>query len=154
MWPVRRAAPAWIVLLCACGIAAGQPPTRLFVEPFANRGGAALREAVVKLLGERKDIVLAGTAADSDRVLDGQGETYVKGYLSLNPRVRYVNSDSRPVYKGFLSVELKDRNEDPLWSYLATPRRYGPEDVNRNLAAQVVERLLQFLTKPGSASHH
>jgi hypothetical protein len=129
----------------AAGIAAAQTPTRLFVEPFGSGGGAALREAMVKLLAERKEVMLVSTAADADRLLDGQGETYIKGYLSLNPRVRYVNRDARPVYKGFFSVELKNRTDDPLWSYLATPRRYGPEDVNRNLASQVVEKLLQFL---------
>jgi len=156
MWRVFRAARRGMVLVMLVGLiagtAAGQPRTRLFVATFGNRDGPALREAVVKLLAEHKEVTVSSTEASADRVLDGQGETYIKGYLSLNPRVRYINSDSRPVYKGFLSVELKDRNDDPLWSYLATPRRSGPQDVNRNLAGQVVEKLLQFLAKPGKSS--
>src|SRR6266542_1222488 len=112
----------------ASGTAAGQARTRVFVEPFENQGGPALREAVIKLLSEQKAIVLVNTEADADRVLAGEGETHIKGYLSQNPRVRYVNRDSRPVYKGFLSVELRDKHHEPLWSYLATPRRYGAED--------------------------
>jgi hypothetical protein len=43
-----------------------------FVEPFGNGGGAALREAAVKLLGERKEIELVSAAAGADRLLDGQ----------------------------------------------------------------------------------
>jgi len=43
---------------------------------------------------------------------------------------------------------LKNKQGDTVWSNLATPRRSGPEDVNLNLAAQVTEQLMQFLSKP------
>ena len=80
-------------------------------------------------------------AASADFILSGSGETYIKGYVGTNPRVRYINSDAKPVYGGFLSVELKNREHDPVWSYLATPRRFGSEDINRNLAGQIIHRL-------------
>jgi hypothetical protein len=80
------------------------------------------------------------------------GETHVKGYIGRNLRVRYVNSDSQPVYGGYLSIELKTRDEQPVLAWLATPRRLGPDDVNRNLADQAVRKLTEFLSSPAAAT--
>ena len=78
-------------------------------------------------------------------------QTYVKGYLGRNPRVRYKNSDSRPVFGGYVSVELKDKEDQTVWSHLVTPRRFGPDDVGKNLAGQIVSKLLEFLANPAKA---
>lgn len=128
--------PAW----CAAGT------SRIFVEPFADKGGAAqLRSELVNLLRKEHGVELVDTAAAADFILSGSGETYIKGYVGTNPRVRYLNSDARPVYGGFLSVELKSRAHDPVWSYLATPRRFGSDDINRNLAGQIVHKLVAIV---------
>jgi hypothetical protein len=117
-------------------------PVRLFVEPFANKAGAAqLRSELVNLLRKEHGIAVINEAASADFILSGTGETYIKGYVGTNPRVRYLNSDAKPVYGGFLSVELKNREHDPVWSSLATPRRFGSDDINRNLAGQIVHKL-------------
>ena len=73
------------------------------------------------------------------------GETHIKGYIGTNLRLRYLNSESQPVYGGYLSVELEDKKGQPVWSDLTTPRRRGPEDVNRNLAEQATKKLMEYL---------
>lgn len=115
---------------------------RIFIEPFADKPGAAqLRDELVALIGKERGVAVVDDAQSADFILSGRGETYIRGYLGTNPRVRYLNSDAKPVYGGFLSVEVKNRQHDPVWSYLATPRRFGSDDINRNLAGQIAHRL-------------
>jgi len=115
---------------------------RIFIEPFAGKQGAAeLRSELVKLVEHERGMTIVEDKQAADFVLSGTGETYIKGYVGTNPRVRYLNSDAKAVYGGYLSVELKNREHDPVWSYLATPRRFGPDDINRNLAGQIARKL-------------
>ena len=128
-------------------------PVRIFIEPFAYKPGARqLQSELVKLLSKERGVALADDAASADFILSGAGETYVRGYLGTNPRVRYLNSDAKPVYGGFLSVELKNREHDPVWSYLATPRRFGSDDINRNLAGQILHKLAAELEQERKAA--
>jgi hypothetical protein len=132
-------------LLAARSLAAAPAP-RIFVEPFGDKPGAArLRDEIVTLLGKERSVAIAADTSSADLIVAGSGETYIKGYLGTNPRVRYLNSDARPVYGGFLSVELKGRDQETIWSYLVTPRRFGPEDINRNLAGQMVRKLIEAI---------
>ena len=126
---------------------------RIFIEPFADKaGGAQLRSELVSLLRKERGLAVVNDKASADFILSGSGETYIKGYVGTNPRVRYLNSDARPVYGGFLSVELKNREHDPVWSSLATPRRFGSDDINRNLAGQVVHKLAAELERERKAA--
>lgn len=75
-------------------------------------------------------------------MLTGDGDTYIRGYISLNPRSGTRPGDGEPVYDGFLSVELKGKNDEVLWSYLATPR-FQSSHVERDLAKQVVRKMEQ-----------
>jgi hypothetical protein len=140
------------MLWLACGSMLATAATRVFVEPFGNKAGAAqLRAELVSLLQKQAGVEIVPSASNADFILAGSGETYIKGYLSSNPRVRYLNSDARPIYSGFLSVELKNHAQDTLWSYLVTPSRFGADDINRNLASQMTRRLvpqLQQARKP------
>ena len=111
-----------------------------------------MRSEVVALLGRQAGITVVSAAPDADFILSGSGQTYIKGYVGTNPRVHYLNSDARPIYGGFLSVELKDHAHDTVWSYLVTPSRFGAEDINRNLARQVVQRIGVEVTKMRKAS--
>ena len=95
---------------------------------------------------------MVDASATADFILSGSGETYIKGYVGTNPRVRYLNSDAKPVYGGFLSVELKNREHDPVWSYLVTPRRFGSDDINRNLASQIVHKLIAIVEQQRQAA--
>jgi hypothetical protein len=131
-----------VMLLGVHALAAGSP-ARVFVELLGTKSGAAqLRNELVHLLEKERGIALVSDAAAADFIVSGEGDTYIKGYLGSNPRVRYLNGDARPVYGGFLSVEVKNREHDTIWSYLVTPRRLGSEDINRNLTGQLARKLV------------
>jgi hypothetical protein len=137
-----------IVVLLTCTSLYAATVTRVFVATFGEKSGAAnLREEVVRLLGKQEGVAIVNSEPDADLVLTGAAQTYIKGYLGTNPRVRYLNSDARPVYGGFLSVELKDHAHDTVWSYLVTPSRFGDQDINRNLAKLVAQRIAVELKK-------
>jgi hypothetical protein len=129
------------VTLLGVHVLAGSPP-RVFVESFGTKSGAdQLRNELVRVLEKDHRVTLVGDAASADFVVSGEGETYIKGYVGTNPRVRYLNSDARPVFGGFLSVEVKNRQRETIWSYLVTPRRLGSGDISRNLTGQLARKL-------------
>ena len=129
------------VTLLGVHVLAGSPP-RVFVESFGTKPGAVqLRNELVRFLENDHHVTLVSDAASAEFVVSGEGETYIKGYVGTNPRVRYLNSDARPVYRGFLSIEVKNRQRATIWSYLVTPRRLGPGDISRNLTGQLAGKL-------------
>lgn len=124
------------------------------MEPFASKPGASnLRSELVKLLARSPGIKLSDDPSSADFVISGTGETFIKGYLGTNPRVRYLNSDAKPVYGGYLSLELKNSTHETVWSYLVTPRRFGPEDINLNLAGQMVRKVAEAIQAQPKALH-
>lgn len=120
---------------------------RIYVAPFPDKPGATeLRAGLIEELRKLHRITLAASPQDADAVISGKGETWIRGYYSLNPRARSISSeDAHPIYGGYLSVELKGQGSETLWSYLVTPRRFGPEDIGRNLGSQMVHKLVEAL---------
>jgi hypothetical protein len=121
------------------------PVERIFVGSLGNSAEAQqIRRALIEELGHIK-IKVVEAAGAADATLTGTGEVWIKGYYSLNPRARVVGDDTHPIYGGYLSVELKGPQNEVLWSYLVTPRRYGPDPISRNLADQIVKKLREVL---------
>jgi phosphate ABC transporter phosphate-binding protein len=127
--------------------AGAQSVTRIYVEPLEKPEASVvkLRETLVETASKEKDVNVVARAEDADRVLSMAGETYIKGYVGRNIRLRYKNQDSVPVYGGYLSLELKTKTDQPVWSYLVTPRRFGSDDISKNLAEQAVKKLVEYL---------
>ena len=118
---------------------------RVFVASLGEKAGAAgFRKRIVDELKRSRDITLAVSPEDADAVLTGDSDLYIRGYISLNPRSGTRPGDGEPVYDGFLSVELKGKNDEVLWSYLATPR-FQSSHVERDLAKQVIRKMEQEL---------
>lgn len=135
-----------LVLFFASAVVNAADKVRLYVEPIENKGGTiSLRDALIEKLKKTKPFEVVKSPADADRVISGFGETYVKGYVTRNIRVRYKNNDSLPIYGGYLSIEFKDGTGDTLWSDLATPSRFTPGDIGGDLAGQIVSALSDFL---------
>jgi len=88
----------------------------------------------------RSGITLAASREQCEAVLIATGDVYIRGYISLNPRAGSSPLHGEPVRSGFLSVELKGRGNETLWSYLATPRT-SPQ-IERALSKQVTKELL------------
>jgi hypothetical protein len=118
---------------------------RIYVEMFpAKTGSGKLREDLMAELRRLGSPSIAASESDADAILAGDGETWIKGYRSLNPRSGRLPSNGDPVYAGFLSVELKDTKGETIWSYLVT---LGPtsENISRELAKQIVKHLAEAL---------
>jgi len=117
----------------------------LYIASFGDNNGArSLRESLVRKLRSNPKLSIVDNPGQADAVIGGSGEIWVKGYYSLNPRIRFNTHDAHPVYGGYLSVELKDRNKETIWSYLATPPS-GSEDAAGNMTSQMAKRLAAFL---------
>ena len=141
------------VLLLAGSTLSAQPASiqgvaRIYVEPFpAKTDAGKLRGAFISQLRKLHVAVLVGSAAEADASLSGEGEIWLKGYQSLNPRSGRLPSNGSPVYGGFLSVELIDHDGDVLWSYLASES--ASDNVYAELARKVAKQLASAMA-PGS----
>jgi hypothetical protein len=137
-------APIWF-LCCALSLAAQTATNlkdvqRIYLNSFGSKPGASeLRDRVAAEIGKSHTLRVVANPAEADAVLGGDGEVWVKGHFSMNPRDRSIN-DAQTVYAGYLSVELQGKKNDTLWSYLATPHA-ASHDVNRDLARVVVKKL-------------
>ena len=117
----------------------------IFVGEIAGMPEAgAIRQALMEELRKHGKPTLAHGRDIADATLTGTGQLWVKGYYNLNPRERELGEDAHPIYGGYLSVELRDRRGEVLWSYLVTPHR-GYDSVSRNLAAQVIRKLREAI---------
>ena len=149
-----RCAPRYSILLlfmalCALGASAQEPsgPVRkIFVDLFQGRLGVGqLREAVVARLRASHEVRLVNSAAEADLVVRGNGETWVKGHLAVNPHA--ASSTREAVYGGYLSLEVERRNGEMLWSYLVTPGKMHWSGVDEDMAEHIVRLMLPVLKR-------
>jgi hypothetical protein len=117
------------------------------VETLGSKPGSAdVLKELDRELQKTAGLHLAPAAGDADATIRGDCEIWVRGYVSLNPRAGTGPGRGTPVYGGFLSVELRGRNNAVLWSYLATPHP-GASDAARDLSRQVARSLKLALEK-------
>lgn len=123
-------------------------PKRLYVEAFATKAGAEeLRDDVTSELRKLSSVSVVPDEERADWVIGGGGEIWIKGYRSFSPRSHMkLPSNGTPVYGGYLSVELKNRQGVTLWSYLATPGSVS-EDVSKDISKQIAKHLGEALTE-------
>jgi phosphate ABC transporter phosphate-binding protein len=141
----------WVFLIsCSLLAFAGQRTAngakRLYVEAFATKVDAGkLREDVIAEL-RKSNVVLVSDESKADLILGGGGEIWIRGYRSFSPRSHMkLPSNGTPIYGGYLSVELKNKTGETLWSYLVTPHA-GSDDVSKDLAKQITKHLAEGLT--------
>ena len=140
---------AFLCTVVGSALAWQTPPTtrikQIYVEPFATQGGSEkFREDVIAELRKKALISIAADPSDADAILAGGGEIWIKGYRSHNPELGNVPANGTPIYTGFLSIELRDKNGETLWSYLATPPA-ASGDVAKDLSVQITKELNEFL---------
>jgi hypothetical protein len=119
-----------------------QSVKRIFIDGLGDK--PELREVRKDLVNElrRSEVFgVADSADQADATLTGHGNTWLKGYVSLNPRAGTSPGNGQPVYGGYVSVELKDRAGVTLWSYLATPHA-SSKNIAKDLSKDVVKHLL------------
>ena len=147
---------AWFAFCCAMfGPALAQTPVnqikRLYVEPLATQSGSEkFRADLISQLRKLNSVSLAADESSADAILGGGGEVWIKGYRSHNPQLGKVPPSGTPIYTGFLSIELRNKNGQTIWSYLATPPAES-EDVSKDLSIAIVKKLVEAL-KEGEAT--
>lgn len=122
---------------------------RVFVDGFGDK--PELREMKKDLAADLRKtqmFELANSPDDADAILTGRGDTWLKGYYSLNPRAGTSPSNGEAVYGGYVSVELKDRAGVTLWSYLATPHG-GSKNIAHDLSKDVMKHLVNSYLEQG-----
>jgi phosphate transport system substrate-binding protein len=151
--PFRR----WKWMLAAACCLAAAPrfahgtdpaPKRLYVEAFSTKTDAnKLREDVAAEVRKLGSFTLVPDEAHADLVLAGGGEIWVTGYRSFSPRSHMkMPSNGTPVYGGYLSVELRNKQGVTLWSYLATPG-VASEDASKDIAKRIAKHLAEALSE-------
>jgi len=125
------------------------PIRRIFVSPFEGKFGSAdLRKEVVERLQQSGKVILVSSPSDADAVVQGSGELWLEGYQALSPRG--PPSMRQPVFSGYLSLEVKNRNGETIWSYFVTPGRMHWRGVDQDMADHVVKRMLVALSQGGA----
>src|SRR5215472_16660678 len=141
---------AWFAFCCAMfGPALAQTPVnqikRLYVEPLASQSGSEkFRADLISQLRKLKSVSLVADESSADAILGGGGEVWIKGYRSHNPQLGKVPPSGTPIYTGFLSIELRNKNGQTIWSYLATPPEES-EDVSKDLSMVIAKKLVEAL---------
>jgi len=123
------------------------PPIRnIFIDKFQGRlGSDQLREAVIASLQRNGAFHLVDNSSDADAVVSGAGEIWIQGYVANRPH----SAARETVYNGYLSLEVKNKSGQTLWSYLVTPGRMY-SDVAQEMAGHIV-RLMVVALAQGSA---
>ena len=120
---------------------------RIYVEPFTTRTGSeTLRGDLVAELRKIKSISIAESESTADMILAGGGEIWIAGYRSLNPRAGTSLSNGTPVYAGYLSVELRDPEDETLWSDLVTPGA-ASIDISKELSKRITKDVAEALSR-------
>jgi phosphate transport system substrate-binding protein len=146
----------WILAL-ACSLLAGpvfawqttnSGVKRLYVEQFATKAGAdKLREDVIAELRKLKVVSVVPDESNADLILGGGGEIWIRGYRSFSPRSHMkFPANGTPIYGGYLSVELRNRAGQTLWSYLATLTT-GSGDIPQDLSMRITKHLAEGLNQ-------
>jgi phosphate transport system substrate-binding protein len=146
----------WILALSCCLSAAfafarqgaAKRAPRIYVEQFAEKeGGEKLRGNVTEELQKLNVLSLVSDEAKADFILGGGGEIWIRGYRSFSPRSELkLPSNGTPIYGGFLSVELKNKQGVTVWSYLATPRS-GSADISRDVSRLIAKHLAEAINQ-------
>jgi hypothetical protein len=117
---------------------------KVYVQSFGEDDSASkVRERIIKQLKKSGRMELVFTAEEADAVVKGNESIWVAGYYSTSPRVPSIAR--QPIVRGFLSVEVVGKDNETLWSYLATPSKFWSDSLAQDLADQVVAKLVQAL---------
>jgi phosphate transport system substrate-binding protein len=124
----------------------GSAAKRLFVERLATKaGGDKLRDEIAAELRKQEALKLVPDEAQADLILGGGGEIWIKSYRSFSPRSHMkMPTNGTPVYGGYLSVELKNKQGVTVWSYLATPDPFS-EDASKDIAKRIAKHIPEGL---------
>ena len=127
-----------------------EPVRHLYVDAFQGKlGSSQLRKEVMARLRADRNWQIVDSPSQADAIVDGNGELWIKGYVSNSPHAG--SSWREPVYGGYLSLSLTDKSGETLWSYLVTPGKMHWNGVDADMADHVV-RLMDAALAGGNLS--
>jgi phosphate ABC transporter phosphate-binding protein len=136
---------AWLLILSAADVSCLRADNlggihTLAVDSMGNgSNGAALRQRIIARLQKDRRIQVISEASSADAVLRGNSDIWVTGTVVMDPR---SNGSRQANYQGYLSIELVNQQNQPLWSYLVSPSRFRLGSIVDDLADHAVSRLL------------
>lgn len=139
--------------LTVCSLAASEqnsnealPIHKVCVSLFGTGPGADyLRGKLISKLSRIKTIIVVDKPSAADLIVRGAAAMWLTGYYNPNPRVRYRNSSSVPVYNAKMTLEFDNELGRCLWSGKVKPRFWGSQYVSDNVVNQVAQRISRFL---------
>ena len=151
----------WIPLLIAAvfPIVSGAQPIHslsqaktLYIKPFTGGAKASqLQESFVNQLSKTGHFQIAQSPSHADAIVTGAGQTWIRGYLAINPRSPAYR---QAVYAGYLSVEVSSTDGQPLWSWLVTPSKLVWTSVVDDLAGNAARKLVEAALSSPTPSPH
>jgi phosphate transport system substrate-binding protein len=83
----------------------------------------------------------------ADLILGGGGEIWIRGYCSFSPRSHMkLPTNGTPIYGGYLSVALRNKAGQTLWSYLAMLKT-GSGKIPKDLSNRIVKHIGEGLNQ-------
>ena len=116
-----------------------------------KQGATELHDELIRRLRKTRGIQLVAVPSEADAIITGTGEIWLKGYISTNPKPSSHNR--QPVYGGYLSVELKGKNNEAIRSYLVTPGKFQWNGVTQDLVNRLAKKLQSALDQNGGLRH-
>jgi hypothetical protein len=125
---------------------------RVYVGSLGDKQGATeLHDKLIGRLRKARGIAVVASPAEADAIITGSGEIWLTGYVSISPKPSPYGRQA--VYNGYLSVELRGKNNATLWSYFVTPGKFQWNSVTQDLVNRLVKKLLAVLNHNGSLKH-
>jgi hypothetical protein len=117
---------------------------KIYVGSLGDKQGATeLRNRLIQRLRKSSSIEISASPGEADAIITGTGEIWIKGYISTNPKPSPQNR--QPVYDGYLSAELKGKDNETLWAYRATPGQFLWNGVTQDLVNRLAKQLFKAL---------
>jgi phosphate transport system substrate-binding protein len=115
---------------------------KIYVTPLGQgKLGSEFQQRVISRLRKDGSLEVVDSRQRADAVLSGDGQIWVTGHVSNNPRS--PASSVHAIYSGFLSARVTDRGNQVMWSYLVTPRKFAwggiVQDLSDNLTAKLLD---------------
>jgi phosphate ABC transporter phosphate-binding protein len=107
----------------------------------------AMRARIVDRL--KKSGRLHVVEGPADLILRGTSSIWATGTITLHP---HSKAAVETIYQGYLSLELVDRSNQTLWSYLVTPSRFHTASITDDLADHATVHLLDALASGAAGS--
>jgi hypothetical protein len=122
---------------------------KVYVGSLGDKQGATeLHDKLIRRLRKTRGIEVVAIRREADAIITGTGETWVKGYISTNPKPSPYNR--QPVYDGYLSVELRGKDNAVLWSAVIKPGGFRWNGVPQDLVNRLAKKLNASLPRSGT----